>query len=209
MIPPSLQHLLDLSMDAVRADLQHALRPIHRQSIYSHLGPTDTPTGHRTRARLALLAAQHVLPIWQRERPEDNRAKRILGLAEDVLHNTADTVATREEVEAEWRWLTDDHGGRYEKLSSAAYSAYGAIVQAAFAALEGDTWDHYRFEDDETDADIDIWSSDVAKWAVNAVAGPVWKPDSDAAKRLEFWTWWLNQAVPAAWEVGNNRSSSD
>lgn len=200
MVPASLQHLLDISIDAVRAHPQHALVPIRRWQLYAYLGSVSNETGRRRRARLALLSAYHVIPIWREERPEDDRAERLLILAENVLQNTVDVKAAGEEAEKEWHWLIDDDGGRYEKLSSAVYFAFGAVVQAEFAALEGDSWDNYRFTEDETDADVDIWSSDTAKWAVNAIAGPVWEPNSDNTKRLEFWTWWLTEAIPAAWQ---------
>jgi len=30
--------------------------------------------------------------------------------------------------------------------------------------------------------------------------GAVWDSDSDSLKRREFWEWWLNEAVPMAWD---------
>jgi hypothetical protein len=61
----------------------------------------------------------------------------------------------------------------------------------------------FRFEGialDErcTDADIDPWSGDAAKYAADAYAGPVWDTKSDKLLRLEFWRWWILTAIPTA-----------
>ena len=47
--------------------------------------------------------------------------------------------------------------------------------------------------------DVDPYDHDSASYAAIAYSGGVaWEKDSDPQKRLEFWTWWLNYAVPAA-----------
>jgi hypothetical protein len=49
----------------------------------------------------------------------------------------------------------------------------------------------------------DIEGNDATFFAACAYAnGPVWKTisgEGNATKRLEFWEWWLTQAVPNAW----------
>lgn len=82
-------------------------------------------------------------------------------------------------------------------------------LQAALDAVEN-ALGHPRFEFDgvdeiiteqTTEDNIDPWSSDAARDAAAAYAGPVWEPSSDREKRREFWTWWLREAVPAAWRA--------
>lgn len=201
MIPLSLEQLLAASMEAIGAHPQHALLPIRRRAIYAALGPLGDPQAFQRRERLDIITAQHVLPLWHEERPTDDRAEHLLALVQTIMDDQVDMQAAQEDVEAIWRWLTEDDGGRYEKLSTPVYYALGAAIAAAVAALEGNPLLTMRLDENETDANIDLASSDCAKWAANAVAGPVWKPDSDSAKRLEFWTWWLTEAVPAAWNA--------
>jgi len=83
-------------------------------------------------------------------------------------------------------------------------------LQAALDAVEN-ALGHPRFEfhgvdevitEQATEDNIDPWSSDAARDAAAAFAGPVWEqPSSDREKRREFWSWWLREAVPAAWRA--------
>ncbi|OYD96307.1 hypothetical protein CDG76_05705 [Nostoc sp. 'Peltigera membranacea cyanobiont' 210A] len=51
----------------------------------------------------------------------------------------------------------------------------------------------------------DTEGNDAAFFAACAYAnGAVWETisgKSDSARRLEFWLWWLNVAIPSAWEA--------
>ena len=55
-------------------------------------------------------------------------------------------------------------------------------------------------DQENPDHDID------ASWIASAVwaGGPVWEKQSDPTKRREFWTWWLDKAVPNAWASRGN-----
>jgi hypothetical protein len=50
----------------------------------------------------------------------------------------------------------------------------------------------------DTDIDIvDIYAADSAYWAAAAYAGSIWDlENSDRGKRLKFWKWWLEEAIP-------------
>lgn len=201
MIPPSLEQLVAVSLESVHDHPLHALLPLRRRAIYDYLGPVRVRHAHHRRVWLDILTVKYVLPLWHEERPTDERAQRLLTLAEQVLSERVDKQAAGDEAEAIWRWLTDDdHGGRYEKLLDPAYYTLGAAIMAVFVSLDENPLVGMILGEDETDANIDLASSDTAKWASNAIAGPVWKPDSDRDKRLDFWTWWLTEAVPAAWQ---------
>jgi hypothetical protein len=82
-LPPHLQALIDHEIAAIQRDPNHALLPYRRLMMYDAFGPTfrfETYTeriqilqdgrllltrADRVRARLALLVAQYVLPLWQ------------------------------------------------------------------------------------------------------------------------------------------------
>ena len=53
-------------------------------------------------------------------------------------------------------------------------------------------------EERTTDADLDPWCSDAAKYAAMAVSGAIWEQGSSSQLRLEFWKWWLLEAIPQA-----------
>ena len=90
MVPSSLNHLIAAALDAAREHPQHALLPLQRYTIYEYLGSIKEARGYRRRAWLAVLTAEHVLPLWQQVRPHDNRAEHLLTLAKEVLRAHAD-----------------------------------------------------------------------------------------------------------------------
>lgn len=184
----------------MRAHPQHALLPIHRHAIYNHLGPPASSLAQRRRARLALLAAQRVLPVWQDARSGDAQARQLLLLAEGVLTDAIGQQIASTSAEQVWHWLMDVNDSQAWNHQAPAFSALAATVRAVFDALGDDPWEGMVLMAHETDAEIDPWSADTAEWAAEAVAGPIWEVTSDSAKRLEFWTWWLTEAVPMAWE---------
>jgi hypothetical protein len=210
LMSPSLQQLLADLLDAVQRKPTHDLLPVQRNMVYGQLGSATAPEGWSRRAWLAILTARRVLPLWQRERPDDTRAEALLALAETVLPAAvaAGNTEDRPEFAAAWRdattaqrWLLDDYGALDREPSIVAYNAFGAIVQALFLALGFDPFEDAVLDEGDTDIDVDPWSSDTAEWASVAVAGPIAESDSDSAERLAFWAWWLTEAVPEAWAM--------
>ncbi len=205
MIPQELNHLLGTALTEVRAHPHHALLPLYRQQIYTSLGSISTRSGHQRRARLALLAAARALPVWQQERPDDDRAERLLAHAKAVLSQEDEEAhSLLAEAKATWQWLMDDDLGRDEDIPSVAASdALSGIVRAAFVVAGYDVWDDLDLMEHDTDSDIDTWTADTAIWAANAIAGRVWSAGADVQehdqKYLDYWIWWLTEAVPAAW----------
>jgi len=58
-----------------------------------------------------------------------------------------------------------------------------------------------------TDAVVDPHKSDASAYAAIAYAGgPVGWPDADADRRLDFWRWWLDDAVPYAGALARPRA---
>lgn len=63
-LPISLQHLVDTSLDAVRAHLLHQLTPRQRNAIYAHLESVDHLAYPSVRGWLGIIAARRVMPIF-------------------------------------------------------------------------------------------------------------------------------------------------
>ena len=66
------------------------LFPGHPSAIYNNLGRMSEPQCHLRVTRLEMLAAQHVLPIWQGVLPHDQLPRRLLDTAETLVHGRAD-----------------------------------------------------------------------------------------------------------------------
>jgi Immunity protein Imm5 len=202
-IPSGLQNLIQEANKSLSGHPQHDLNLGYRHGIWAAFGEN----GHLRRTALALSCVRHVLPIWYRRFPSDDRLQQILNLAEKVI--SGDVTQEEAERESQKFWREIQQLG-YED-SGMAFT----VGCAAVASLDAAIFDE-NFDPDEIDFNLtdnrDIEGNDAAFFAACAYAnGAVWdtisgKPDS--AKRLEFWSWWLNVAVPNAWEVMEKQKSS-
>lgn len=193
-------------------------------SLYTRLVETnqlDLPKGQQKYIRLAILTARYVLPVWQQAVPamvarDDtlpvDLPQMMLDMAEGVLNST---VSPNEANNA----LCDDF---YHAMGAIAYDVTYEVwcaSNAAYSALKA-VLGYKPFRIDEIDVSVsdDTLSpgdGDVALSALNAFtasdndAPGVWafttkshSPLSfDIQKRLEFWEWWLTEAIPQAWEL--------
>jgi hypothetical protein len=92
----------------------------------------------------------------------------MLTIAEEaaVNSNALDKVLAQQQVTETWHWAVDGPG-----LPGPAHFALCAITCAAHTALGNDTWENAIILPDDTDADIDPWSTDSAEFAMEAYAG--------------------------------------
>jgi hypothetical protein len=197
----------------------HSLLPVERQKVYDYLGDLDDISARRRRGRLALLAAHYVGPIWRHERPHDDRFDRLLALASSTLRGTTDAQAVREEQEKAWNWIAHvrpvppdaivfefddelrDMRDPQDTISASATLVYQTALEAVVVALGEDRFKYCLITDHDTDYDLEVWYRDAAACAAMALAGQDQLLDPDNVRRLEFWTWWLTEAVPEAWQA--------
>jgi len=205
-LPQSLRSVVDDARAAVAGRPRHNLNLGYRRAIWAVFGPpmdsvTLTPTtGTKRRVALATLTARHVLPAWEGTWPDDRTPHHILDAAQGVLQGTHPREAARANRDRFWDRLEKlGHGDADIKvLSCAGYSAIATLN----AALRDELFDPARIDYDVGDGAVDPYQSDAAYFAAIACAhGPVRSSSSDADKRRQFWTWWLDEAVPAAWDV--------
>jgi len=218
-VPIQLQQLIDAALESARLQPQHALVPFQRRILYEYLaensdtafwstnsplpretvlatyGEVRNPITWRQRVYLDLLTAQRMLRLWQELRPHDHLAQRMYTLAEDVALGRVHRDAAAEEIDPVFSRVENaDYSFR------PPYYAVNAIIKAVVTASGINVWDATIIGPDDDDAVLDQWSLDAAGYACDATAGPVWDPKSDATKRLEFWTWWLTEAIPTVWQ---------
>jgi Immunity protein Imm5 len=199
-IPSQLQGLIENALESVYHHPQHDLNLGYRHAIWAVFGDN----GHIKRTALALSTVRHVLPIWNRRFPHDDRVEIILALAEKVASGDVSQAFAEKESQKFWR-----------EMQQLGYEDSGmafTVGCAAVTALDSAIFDE-NFDQDEIDFNLtdnrDIEGNDTAFFAACVYAnGAVWETVSgkvDSGKRLEFWSWWLNIAVPNAWEVMEER----
>lgn len=203
-IPDRLAARLDQALRAVREHPEHVLLPGYREVLWEALGPRvrgshpATHEGHRRRTLLALAGARKVLPIWEAKWPGDQTPHSALAAADRILAG-ADSATERI---AAGVGLEDLDG--FMDQSFAATMAGESAVRALWTACFDEAFKPDQpLELDFTDSQLGGGDDDAASVAAIAWAdGSVLDPGADRTKRLEFWEWWLTEAVPAAYLEG-------
>lgn len=224
-MPEKLTTLVTAALAEMRANPSHRLPYQHRREIYGAF--ENHQIGRDALGWLAVIAARRVLPIFQRAFPDDALPQQLLDTAVGVLRGQVDeeTVEEMQELgynaaghvwgydEDEMPWNVDMAGGAaYHALKEARGQeplqhldkifnlgvvdlASGEMVAEYPQPISGD-----QFADEELSQ---IGSSDVAAKAAVAFSCGVEGPHCDPEKLCAFWTWWLKEAIPEAWETAH------
>jgi len=197
--PIDIQGIIERARQAVIGDPQHNLTPFYRGLIYSLFGPFDKEKSRFPLGKLAIIAVEKVLPIWENQWPTDKRPHDLLANAKHVLAGLISTKEGRLMAEAafdqtaEWMGTLDEANGNKEPLAASIVLA--AAVECLFEASGVHTFS--GINPAKTEADLDPWSTDTAGWAASSYAGPWYDSASDPKRRREFWDWWITEAVPS------------
>lgn len=197
--PHELMKMLQEAKEGVRAHPGHELTLPTRKRIWRAMGPVMIDEGNRAiyspglhrRTMLAAYSTEYVLPIWEQHWPRKD-PHQMLEIAGDYLRR-------RIEWREAWKSANSFSGGLKnvedipEETFHSIYVGYAA-VDTLFVALKDEDCE----ESSTLDRDRDHW--DASFYACGAYAGELpWSPRSDKNKRLEFWEWYLNDAVPRAY----------
>jgi hypothetical protein len=208
-LPAGLRQIIDQALLAVRRDPNHDLQLGYRQAIWAAFGPkvgdggTGGEVGHRRRTRLAILAGQHVIPIWRSAFPGDTTAEQSLAESENVLKGKMNQEAALRHYDQFWSYLD----GLAHKTTDMAITVGYAAVQALGVAIQDEIFDSDKINYDTMNIE-DMESIDAAYFAASAYAGgPAWETvagrSGDSGRREQFWVWWLTEAAQAAWVAGS------
>ncbi len=231
-LPEELVLLVRTALGEMEADPQHRLAPQRRRQIYDVCGASLDPPGRLVRGWLAVITARRVLPLFQAEFPDDTLPQELLDTAIRCLQGQVDE-STADDIqdhgyhasgnawghdEAEITWNADLAGAaayhalkeargqeplcdldRFFKLGVVSWPS-GEMIGSTAAPLRAD-----QFVDEDL---CQIDNSDTAANAAVAFACDPGGPLCDPSKLHEFWTWWLTQAIPEAWETARRQHSS-
>lgn len=172
---------------------------------------------------LAILTARHVLPVWEQSWDSEDSAdgilapEEILMVAERVLRNTYD-------IEEAYGKLCNDFNVPVELSTTFEGSC---AYRAAFFALEmilisdANYFPNIYVADDmalDTTSDFALTAmqaysstdrNEPGEWSISLEPNSSTLPiEFDKQKRLEFWEWWLTEAIPQAWEIATTNSAN-
>jgi len=213
------------TLEAVHDDSLHEMGQDRRRRIYEALW--SSPSGEKACQWLAILSARHVQPIYQASVTASSFANdefvvslldRILHIAEKILTgelsledvrkgeengNIEDfyhsiLVATEKEFPY-YVWLATLAADN-ARLEAMGYKPLQTRISGEVADEKGnmvitpsDSWLDVRLAGSGCHAD------DAAVDAAFAFAKCMTRQHYDTSKVLEFWEWWLAEAIPQAW----------
>ncbi len=176
-----------------------------RQNIYKLLGEhEENEEGHALinqgllrRTKLAVLCVENVLPIWDNVLVHDTTPHKI-------LENINDYISEKQT----WDYLWAIPNSFWTKLDNYMLDGnnYGHALCVGFASINAlyvVLNDEDLEEDDNTlDQDLDPYTWDTAFFASLAHSeNELYDEKTKIQKRREFWLWYLNDAVPLAYEA--------
>lgn len=204
MLPADIQTLVSEAKEALKKHPNNRLTPYYRQTLYAGLRAKSGDDGAKVQGWWALYAGLHVKDAWTAE--YGDHCKNMLDLAEQVLMGqVSDAIAedrlakSLHELEAEGRWMTGNDPDSYEPTTGYYCDMHRVVLEAMGKnPLEGVILT-------PDDVALDDYAQDTAGDACNSYCFVDFDFDEqdwvvDLDKRLAFWIWWLDEALPQAWQ---------
>jgi hypothetical protein len=155
----AIQKLVEEGLRLIRDDPQHDLKLSFRRRLWPALDGIGTGApaqiGHIRRVRLATLAVEKVLPLWEALLPEDRAPHQSLEVVREVVDGTVTTAAADRIAGEVWTHcdnLAWKHANEDQSVIMAGYAAARTIWWAlsdqqlssssANADIEVDPYDH-------------------------------------------------------------------
>jgi hypothetical protein len=208
-LPPEVKQLTESALARIQQAFDQQYTRELLAKIHPAFGWPIDPGANRARAMVAILTAEHVLPIWKACFPAESTPDRLLALAREM---------TAGQVNIEQAYEFADHalfmiGSAVDNmdLDVGAYSFRADFAgKAAYYALQYLIQQYcfthkiplHGYRDLETDDLIAPWC-EVMITALKAYAGigaddyGDWSGSYDPEKSQEFWRWWLTEAIAA------------
>ena len=212
---------VDREVRAARAELADAGNvkgilslPTRKRIWRAMLDPDDDEVSYQHRIRLKMACVRHVLPVWYRGFPGDQRVEEMIALTQDLMD--------QKDVDADWLQdyaeefisnvisaaepdTTEPEPGESviypdpvkDVSALVANAASLMVVSACHRDPDMDLWE--EFDDMVDDDELLPDSLESSYSCASAAAGALnWMPVelTDVPARRAFWTWYLDEAIP-------------
>lgn len=149
---------------------------------------------------VALLTAQKVAPLWERvaeQSPfegEIYEVPQMLEISEKLLKGKYDLLKAYNELVSDFWYF------HRPNLTHDTYHTFCAAIATLSFIIHGN-----RSGGDFFEEAIDAYSSTAPnKPELHDEPDSPYPIEFDDRKRLEFWEWWLTEAIPQAWDLGQS-----
>ena len=187
--------------------------PTRKRIWRAMLDPDDDEVSYQHRIRLKMACVRHVLPVWYRGFPDDQRVEEMIALTQDLMdRRITDTDQAQEYAESLLVGVIDDVNASATEVEPdvlkpevtkeiASFVADAASLMATEACSRNPDYDTLEEDDDLTDDDELLPDSLESSYScASAAAGALnWMPveQTDVPARKAFWAWYLDEAIPA------------
>jgi hypothetical protein len=198
-IPEELSQVLsnaEASIDA-HGELTAETRLVVHEVMEKLLSQIHANAGHYTRAKLAIGCASSSLFLLDAHPNEKQKAG-------SVLQSAIDTLSGRYEVdtlEAENEILYADCVNMISDSKITAHVIYASFACNAAANTVLYDSDFESLGVSEKIAAPEDWDASFYSSIAHCGAA-TWEEKGDNNKRKKFWVWYLNKAIPYAWDTG-------
>ena len=176
------------------------------------LDPDDDEVSYQHRIRLKIACVRHVLPVWYRGFPGDQRVEEMIALTQDLMdRRITDIDQAQEYAESLLVDVIDNVNASATEVEpgvlktdatkeASSFVADAASMMTISACYRDPDYDTAEESDDITDDDELLPDSlDESYSCASAAAGALnWMPveQTDVPARRAFWTWYLDEAIP-------------
>lgn len=225
-LPAETQQLIEYYLEKIKANPKNDLSSYERFTIYKSFGilarvkfedwgkqeEIVLQQADKVLNWLALMTARKVSPIWDEEYPNSGRLSPawILSIAERYLTgNVTKEAVKRLNHNVFSNWEPTDEEGKIYWVVQATYEAFLIATTPVLFSLGNYTGPEATDYDDEENEEENygkIAYSDFVKEAIKAYSFVEYNDYAifSLKKRLEFWEWWLTEAIPKAWEFAED-----
>ena len=186
--------------------------PTRKRIWRAMLDPDDDEVSYQHRIRLKMACVRHVLPVWYRGFPDDQRVEDMIALTQDLMDRRITDIDQAQE-DAETFLSSAISAAESDELEPgtdvtrtdpvkdiSSLVADAASLMATSACSRNPDYDTAEEDDDLTDDDDLLPDSLESSYScASAAAGALnWMPLelTDVPARRAFWTWYLNEAIP-------------
>lgn len=194
-----LKGWVEKSLGIVRTDPKNFLPLGYRETIKRAIGPYNEE-GNKKRALLDVITAEKVMALWY-ESFEEDIPKQAIEIARNVLNEKEELDGAEKKADRLWVDLENSgiiEGAQDWKKTIDFYAGVAAVKALYSAILIKRQQIPEVFDFSQTDTDQDPYTINTEYCALVSSAGLPYRENFNPQKSLEFWTWWLEEAVSMA-----------
>jgi hypothetical protein len=198
-----VKKLTKLAYEGMIANPKFDLALHYRRRLFAAFGPRVNYTEgekftqpHIARINLSIMVANKVLPIWFESFSDDDLPVQAINHIHTYLRGDVtkeDYLNVYNRLKKHFEMMECEMESKQLQIAS-GFAALSAMMVAIYDENFGSEEDNLGVDEQTIDPD----ELDTTFYAATSYSnGTIWDEDSNSDKRKDFWTWYLNNAIPS------------